>query len=185
MNKIALSLLLISMSLLVSACTKEKINSDSIIDVSSSQVINNDESYLENEDAKTNDSDDLKKKSDTIKMPINIMSKYSKDVKYLEIKEDSSLQEKLEVIIKTISRECFNGLPISVTVYANNIARIELKEPKNLSNSRISWKVDYLNEATKEYTINTIIKNIIQEDYKGEWIEKVQLYYENEIIQLD
>jgi hypothetical protein len=89
------------------------------------------------------------------------------------------------MIIKTISRESFNGLPISVTIYGKDTAKIELKEPKDLSNSRVSWKADYLNEDSKEYTINTIIKNIIQEDYKGAWIEKVQLYYENELIQLD
>ncbi|MDK2563349.1 hypothetical protein QOZ84_07290 [Romboutsia sedimentorum] len=185
MNKRVVSLILISTTLLVSACTKENLNSDSIIDVSSSQAINNNEFYLENEDTTAKDSNDSKKNSGTIKIPINIMSKYSKDITYLEVKEDSSLQEKLEIIIKTISREYFNGLPISVTVYGKNLAKIELKEPKDLSNSRVSWKVDYLNEVTKEYTINTIIKNIIQEDYKGAWIEKIQLYYENELIQLD
>ncbi len=185
MNKIAVSLLLISTTLLVSACTKENLNSDSIIDVSSSKIINSNEPYLENEDIKAKDSNDSKNNSGTIKIPINIMSKYSKDIEYLEVKEDSSLQEKLELIIKTISRECFNGLPMKVTVYAKNTAIIELKEPKDLSDSRVSWKTDYLNDVTKEYTINTIIKNIIQEDYKGEWIEKVQLYYENELIQLD
>jgi len=74
---------------------------------------------------------------------------------------------------------------MKITVYGKNTAKVELIEPKDSINATVSWKDDYLNEYTKEYTINTIIKNIIQEEYKGEWIEKVQLYYENELIQLD
>lgn len=186
MNKLAVSLFLIATILLTIACANNDFGYSSIIDFESSSIVNNeDEIYLKEDQVTMKDSINLQNASKTIKIPINIVSKDVKDIKYLEIKEDSSLQEKIEIIIGTISKECFNGLPIKVTVYGKNTAKIELIEPKVSTKLRISWKDDYLNEYTKEYTVNTIIRNIIQEEYKGDWIEKVQLYYEGELIQLD
>ena len=37
----------------------------------------------------------------------------------------------------------------------------------------------------KEYTLNVILKNILQEEYKGNWIENIQLYYQGELISLN
>ena len=186
MNKLAVSLFLIATTLLTIACTNENLNQDNIIDVKPSSIVNNNnEIYLKKEQITMKNPTNSQKTSNTIKIPINIVSKDRNDIKYLEIKEDSSLQEKIEKIISAISSECFNGLPMKITVYGKNTVKVELIEPKDLTNATVSWKDDYLNEYTKEYTINTIIKNIIQEEYKGEWIEKVQLYYKNELIQLD
>ena len=166
MNKLAISLFIIATTLFTTACS-------------------NNGMYQQNEKSTIENSISSQDLSNTIKIPISIVSKDVKSVKYLEIKEEMSLQEKIQLIINTISKECFNGLPIKVTVYGKDTAKIELIEPKGTTKGRASWKEDYLNESTKEYTINTIIKNIIQEEYKGDWIEKVQLYYEDELIPFD
>lgn len=94
------------------------------------------------------------------------------------------MEEKLNLIVNAISQECFNGLPIKASVYNENIAKVELLENDNLS-SRVSWKDDYLNDQMKEYTLNVILKNILQEEYKGNWIENIQLYYQGELISLN
>ena len=44
---------------------------------------------------------------------------------------------------------------------------------------------DYLNEDIKEQTLKVLLENILQEEYKGQWIEKVQLYYEGELLSLN
>lgn len=187
MNKLAVSLCVIATILLITACTGNKVQDISIIKDNISYITNDGqvqpkeilESNLEN----TKKSNKINKDVNMVQIPISIVSKNVKDVKYLEIEESSSLEEKIQLIIDSISEECFNKLPINVTIFGNETAKVELVE--DLENSRISWKDDYLNEYTKEYTVNTIIKNIIQEGYKGMWIKKVQLYYEDELISLD
>ena len=42
-----------------------------------------------------------------------------------------------------------------------------------------------LNEDIKEQTLKVLLENILQEEYKGQWIEKVQLYYEGELLSLN
>ena len=46
----------------------------------------------------------------------------------------------------------------------------------------IEKKEGYLNEDIKEQTLKVLLENILQEEYKGQWIEKVQLYYEGALI---
>ena len=49
----------------------------------------------------------------------------------------------------------------------------------------IEKKEGYLNEDIKEQTLKVSLENILQEEYKGQWIEKVQLYYEGELLSLN
>ena len=49
----------------------------------------------------------------------------------------------------------------------------------------IEKKEGYLNEDIKEQTLKVLLENILQEEYKGQWIEKVQLYYEGELLSLN
>lgn len=185
MNKLAVNLGLIATILLITGCKINDISDSSTKDAKSSYTINDIQSApLESATAKTEDRKKIGKEN-TIKIPINLLSKDVKDVEYIEVKEDSSLEEKIEHIINFISHKAFNDLTMKVTVYKSEKAIIELIEPEDLENSRVSWKEDYLNEYTKEYTVNTIIKNIIQEGHKGTWIKSVQLYYKDELISLD
>lgn len=190
MNKLAVSLCVIATILLITGCISNGISDSSAIDAKSSYIINDTHDQPLEEAGKiseesTKNSSKVNKLANTTKIPISMPSKDTKDVRYVEVEEDSSLQEKVEIIIDFISHEIFNDLPIKVTVYGSETARVELVEPTDLENSRVSWKDDYLNEYTKEYTVNAIIKNIIQEGYKGNWIKNVQLYYEGELISLD
>lgn len=190
MNKLAVNLGVIATILLITGCES---NDSSAIDAKSSYVIDDTHGQpLEvagEINGTTKDSGKANKFVNTIKVPISMLSKDVKDVKdirFVEVEENSSLQEKVETIINFISHEVFNDLPIKVTISeSETAARVELVEPTDIENSRVSWKDDYLNEYTKEYTVNAIIKNIIQEGYKGTWIKKVQLYYEDELISLD
>lgn len=190
MNKLSISLLIFCSILLNIGCTtNSKLGDSNIIDLNSSSIIESDESIeKKEEDSSTEKIKGIAKSTNTIKIPITLMSKdirEEKDIKYLEINKEGSLQEKIELIVNAISKECFNNLPMKVTVYGKDIAKVELIEPENVQNSRVSWKDDYLNEYIKEDTLSIILKNILQEEYKGEWIEKVQLYYEGELISLN
>ena len=64
----------------------------------------------------------------------------------------------------------------------DNLVKINLIEPDE--KSRVSWKDDYLNEQNIIYTINNIIKNVIQEEDNSIWIEEVEIYYNGKLIEL-
>ncbi|MDX5687920.1 hypothetical protein SIK51_13350, partial [Clostridioides difficile] len=64
----------------------------------------------------------------------------------------------------------------------DNLVKINLIEPDK--KSRVSWKDDYLNEQNIIYTINNIIKNVIQEEDNSIWIEEVEIYYNGKLIEL-
>ncbi|MDX5676900.1 hypothetical protein SIK98_15060, partial [Clostridioides difficile] len=81
------------------------------------------------------------------------------------------------------SNEYFNGLDMEVEVKEkDNLVKINLIEPDK--KSRVSWKDDYLNEQNIIYTINNIIKNVIQEEDNSIWIEEVEIYYNGKLIEL-
>ncbi|MCQ7012752.1 hypothetical protein M9Y11_17895, partial [Clostridioides difficile] len=79
--------------------------------------------------------------------------------------------------------EYFNGLDMEIEVKEkDNLVKINLIEPDK--KSRVSWKDDYLNEQNIIYTINNIIKNVIQEEDNSIWIEEVEIYYNGKLIEL-
>ena len=57
-----------------------------------------------------------------------------------------------------------------------NVNLVESKE------SHKSWKNDFLDENNLEETTLLLVKNLLQEDYKGEWINTVYITYEGEDI---
>lgn len=179
MNKLAVILFLVTTTLLNTACT----NND--YKLSNISVIESDESLMKSENNLESNKNSQIKSGDIINLPIQISIKDLKETKYLPISDSSTLEEKINVILNAISKECFNGLPIKATVYGNDIAKLELLEIKDNDKNRYSWKDDYLNDNVKEYTINNIVKNILQEEYKGTWIKEVQLYYNEKLITLD
>ena len=187
MNKIAVNLCVVATIILSTGCSKL----DKDISIDKSQEIIQDEQIIkpEHNTDKENVIQDEEQNSSTtekksiVKMPIEIITEKEKEVKYLEINENDTLKVKIETILNVISSEHFNNLPMKAVVYEKSgKARIELLEDEN---NRTSWKVDYLNEYTKDYTINNIVKNILQEEYKGTWIKEVQLYYQGELIVLN
>lgn len=171
MNKLGVNIILIATTLFSTACNNiDEISSRSAINSSQGIFMINDKDKSKHINSKIN------------QMPIEVKGKDGKKIKYIDVEEESTLQEKIDLIVKAISKECFNGLTIKATIYGNDSAIIELKEFSDSKNSRISWKTDYLNEDNIEETVNTIVKNILQEQYNGMWIKTVQLYYEDELI---
>ena len=168
MNKIAVSFLIIATTLLSTACMDYSISAVELVD---------------SEDAKEETTSKMINSKKTTKIPIEIISKDEKIVKYLQIDEESSLKDKLRLILDTLSNEYFNGLDMEVEVKEkDNLVKINLIEPDK--KSRVSWKDDYLNEQNIIYTINNIIKNVIQEEDNSIWIEEVEIYYNGKLIEL-
>lgn len=185
MYKLTVILFIFFSILFNTACTSEnKANKSDSIGINSYSMVN-EEIKLE-EKSIQNKQD--KKKSSTVEIPIILMHdfiKEDKQIKYLQIEKNTTLEEKINKILSIVSTECFNNLPMKVKVYGNNIAKIELLEFDNNSNKRVSWKEDYLNENIRQQTLKVLLENILQEEYKGPWIEKVQLYYEDELLSLN
>ncbi|QJA08989.1 hypothetical protein HF520_08525 [Romboutsia sp. CE17] len=126
------------------------------------------------------------KTSNSETLAIQIDSKDASQFVEIEYDANSTNKEKVNLILSTISKECFNGLPIKASIVNNNYVEINLEEFKDDS-KEISWKVDYLNEYAKFDTINLIVKNILQDNYKSKSlnIKEVSVYYNNELITLD
>ena len=161
------------------ACTLEnEVKESSSIETNSSSMIN--------EEAKLKDKSiqnkQTKKTSSTVEIPITLMQDYIKEdkqVKYLQIEANTTLEEKVNKVVSVISSECFSLWEKERWFF------IELLEFDESLNKRVSWKEDYLNEDIKEQTLKVLLENILQEEYKGQWIEKVQLYYEGELLSLN
>lgn len=185
MYKLTIILFIIFSTLFNTACTLEnKVKESSSIEINSPSMIN-EEVKLEK---KSIQNKQAKKTSSTVEIPITLMQDYTKEdkqVKYLQIEENTTLEEKVNKVVSVISSECFNNLPMKVKIYGNDIAKIELLEFDDSLNKRVSWKDDYLNKDIREQTLKVLLENILQEEYKGQWIEKVQLYYEGELLSLN
>ena len=178
MYKLTIILFIIFLTLFNTACTLEN-------EVTNSSSMINEEAKLED---KSIQNKQTKKTSSTVEIPITLMQDYIKEdkqVKYLQIEANTTLEEKVNKVVSVISSECFSNLPMKVKIYGNDIAKIELLEFDESLNKRVSWKEDYLNEDIKEQTLKVLLENILQEEYKGQWIEKVQLYYEGELLSLN
>ena len=137
---------------------------------------------------KPNENKQTKRDYNTVEIPIVLMYddiKEDKNVKYLKIKKNTTLEEKINKIVSVVSSECFSNLPIKVKIYGNDTAKIDLLEFDNGENNRVSWSENYLNNSIKEHTIRVLLENILQEEYNGKWIKKVQLYYEGELLSID
>ena len=181
MYKLTIILFIIFLTLFNTACTLEnEVKESSSIETNSSSMIN-EEAKLED---KSIQNKQTKKTSSNVEIPITLMQNY-KQVKYLQIEANTTLEEKVNKVVSVISSECFSNLPMKVKIYGNDIAKIELLEFDESLNKRVSWKEDYLNEDIKEQTLKVLLENILQEEYKGQWIEKVQLYYEGELLSLN
>ncbi len=185
MYKITIILFIIFSTLFNTACTLQpKLRQGSTIEVDS-PALSNEEIKLEE---KSNESKQTKKSTNIVEIPIILMqddNKEDKNIKYLQLEANTTLKEKINKVVGVISSECFSNLPIKVKIYGNDTAKIELLEFEDSENKRVTWQNDYLNENIREKTLKVLLENILQENYKGQWIEKVQLYYEGELLSLD
>lgn len=169
MKKIIVSLIIIVAASLILACSKEEyIKEKDIIKVDN---ITNDKKSI--------NSDITKPGSKTEKFTIYFLDNNSSNVKYLPIDSNLSIENKINIIADTISEICFNDLPIIVSIDEKKVS-VNLIESDE---SRKTWKDDFLDENNFEDTTLLLVKNLLQEDYDGEWIDTVQLAYEGEEIE--
>lgn len=108
-------------------------------------------------------------------------------VKEVEVKEELSLQDKLQEISNQLSKESFNGLPIEVQeikeVDNKKIAIINLKEDKN---NEVGWKTVYFQGSTGgAITTKTLVENFLQKEVSSEWIDGVKFLCDGEDISAD
>ena len=130
---------------------------------------------------------------------------YSKDANegqeiYLgevEINKNDSLKNKLTILANTLSEKAFSGLPITLTeikeVNGKKIAVFDLNEIGNnagdtpIANYKgVNWYNNYFAGSTGgDITQYTLINNLLQKNYSGDWIDGVKFTYKGKKIEFD
>ena len=109
--------------------------------------------------------------------------------KYILVKADMPLTEKLKLIADNLSSHYFNSLKIKIlklTVYGSfKTLQVELVENSNYNGpgslpSFESW-YDYFQGSTGGWKTTIILQeSFLQKQYNGDWIDAVEFYYDNE-----
>lgn len=102
----------------------------------------------------------------------------------IELSTDSSLEDKVQQLSNTVSKNYFDNLPIKVksidTIDGKKIATINLLDDNNNK-----WSNKFQGSTGGQITANTLIENFLQVSYKGEWIDGVKFLYNDEPIEYD
>lgn len=102
----------------------------------------------------------------------------------IELSTDSSLEDKVQQLSNTVSKNYFDNLPIKVksidTIDGKKIATINLVDDNNNK-----WSNKFQGSTGGQITANTLIENFLQVSYKGEWIDGVKFLYNDEPIEYD
>ncbi len=107
---------------------------------------------------------------------------------YVAITENLPLLEKLKLLADRLSRFKFRCLPINVLrIESRNDKKIAIVELNEIGDSyHSSWRGLYFQGSTGgHFTTITLTKTFLQEDYKGDWIDGVEFYYEGKPISND
>jgi hypothetical protein len=112
---------------------------------------------------------------------------------YISIPTNQDLYHKISILLDSVSAYNFNNLKIEVTGIDENennykILKINLKEnpgfkmPDSLGNYR-SWYDFFQGSMGGGRTTIILTESILQKQYKGEWVDAVEFYYQNEKIE--
>lgn len=108
---------------------------------------------------------------------------------YTSLPKGKALEEKMDYIAETLSRQYFYGLPIEIVkieaVDGRSVVVVSLEEtPENQGITDItkfkgrSWAGTYFQgSAGGTITSTTLIETFLQKEYKGEWIDGVKFLY--------
>lgn len=127
---------------------------------------------------------------------------YSKDVNTdaevalgtISIDSTRTLEEKLDILAKELSKKAFDNLPIELAeiteVDGKKVAVFNLEEQGNNATETdyskyegISWFNNHFQgSAGGNITTYTLNKTLLQGDYTGEWIDGVKYLYKGEMI---
>ncbi len=111
MNKLLKTILLSTTILFNTACTKNDINISSIDSLDKKNITKF-----------SSESNSL------ITIPIQIDFNDPSKIVEVECNKNSSIDEKVNLVLNTISKECFNSLPIKGEIVGNSVVEIELNE---------------------------------------------------------
>lgn len=104
----------------------------------------------------------------------------------IEVNENSSLEDKLKQLSKSLSEKKFDNLSIEVksidNVNGKKVATINLTDSNNKK-----WSQKFQGSTGGAVTSNTLIENFLQSNNKarGEWIDGVKFLYNNEKIEYE
>ncbi|MDU5021968.1 MAG: hypothetical protein E6269_15600, partial [Clostridiales bacterium] len=94
----------------------------------------------------------------------------------IKINKNATINEKINKILEKMSQLQFEGSPIELEKIEDNIAHINIKEEKNKNN----WKQKYFQGSTgASITTYSLVENLLQRNYKGNWIKGICFTYEN------
>ncbi|MFR8868672.1 hypothetical protein [Paraclostridium sordellii] len=94
----------------------------------------------------------------------------------IKINKNATINEKINKILEKMSQLQFEGSPIELEKIEDNIAYINIKEEKNKNN----WKQKYFQGSTgASITTYSLVENLLQRNYKGNWIKGICFTYEN------
>jgi hypothetical protein len=113
--------------------------------------------------------------------------------RYISIPTNQNLIMRVGILLDSVSAYNFNNLKIEVLGIDENeanykILKINLKEnpsfkiPDSLGNYR-SWYDFFQGSMGGESTTILLIESTLQKQYKGEWVDAVEFYYQNEKIE--
>lgn len=117
---------------------------------------------------------------------------------YIKISDDLMIKEKLKRLVDALSRFKFNYLPIEVVKLKeksdDKIAVINLEEhqwnkekdevPELRGSAGVTWRSDYFQGSTGgQFTTATLTETLLQREYEGDWIDGVEILYQNKPIE--
>lgn len=164
----------------------------------------NDETVVEDEEENNEQISNTEENSED-KSKVEVFKLYSKDAEQgaeinlgeVEINKNESLENKLSKIASVLSEKAFDNLPISLTeikdIDGKKIAVFNLDEMGNNAGDvqfsdyeGISWYNNFFVGSTGgEITEYTLIRNLLQTEYTGEWIDGVEFTYKGSKIEFD
>ncbi|GAA0709421.1 hypothetical protein GCM10008904_20310 [Paraclostridium ghonii] len=93
----------------------------------------------------------------------------------IKINDNLSIKDKLNIVIKELSKLQFQNAPIELTKIDNNIAYINIKEDKENK----LWSNRFFQGSTgANITSYTLVESLLQRDYEGRWIDGIYITYE-------
>jgi hypothetical protein len=112
--------------------------------------------------------------------------------RYISIPTNQNLFRRISILLDSVSAHNFNNLKIEVLGIDKNesnykILKINLKEnpgfimPDSLGHYR-TWYDFFQGSMGGEQTTIILIESTLQKQYKGEWVDAIEFYYQNEKI---
>lgn len=100
-------------------------------------------------------------------------------VSTVQINNNKSMKEKLQLIADEVSKYIFEGKKIKVLKVENNIAYIDLIDSKNKE-----WYGSFQGSFGASCTSYALLENFLQENYNGEWISGIYFTHNGKVVEM-